>query len=146
MARSVEDTDGALRPYIPPFLIEWLRAGPATPYAEPEGTLAFVDISGFTSMCERLARRGKVGAEEINDVLDDCFTQLLSIAYDDGGGVLKWGGDAVLLLFTGPDHALRACRAAHRMRARLRRIGSRQGRRHPSEKGTRGEILPSGSS
>ncbi len=125
MARSVEDTDGALRPYIPPFLIEWLRAGPATPYAEPEGTLAFVDISGFTSMCERLARRGKVGAEEINDVLDDCFTQLLSIAYDDGGGVLKWGGDAVLLLFTGPDHALRACRAAHRMRARLRRIGSR---------------------
>jgi class 3 adenylate cyclase/tetratricopeptide (TPR) repeat protein len=125
MLEPSPDASEVLRPYVPRFLLDWLRSDPGRQYAEPNGTLAFVDISGFTAMCERLARRGKVGAEEVNDVLDDCFTQLLSIAYEDGGGVVKWGGDAVLLLFTGPEHAPRACRAAYRMRARLRRIGSR---------------------
>ena len=33
-----------------------------------EGTFVFVDISGFTKMSERLARQGKVGAEEVTDV------------------------------------------------------------------------------
>ena len=123
--RSGTEQAEALRPYVPWFLIRWLRDDPTRRVSETEGSLAFVDISGFTKMCERLARRGKVGAEEINDVLDTCFTQLLSLAYEDGGGVLKWGGDAVLLLFTGPDHTARAARAAHRMRARLREIGRR---------------------
>src|SRR5207248_11458853 len=63
------------------------------------------------------------GAEEINDVLDLCFTRLLDAAYDHGGGVIKWGGDAVLLLFTGEHHAARACRAAFGMRKALRQFG-----------------------
>ena len=81
------------------------------------GTLAFVDISGFTQLTERLARKGKVGAEEMSDTLNATFAALLDVAYDDGADLVKWGGDAVLLLFQGPDHALRAARAAHRMRA-----------------------------
>src|SRR5207302_4531791 len=79
-------------------------------------------ISGFTKMCERLARKGKIGAEEVNDVIDLCFTHLLSIAYEFDGGVLKWGGDAVLLLFSDDGHAARAARAAHGMRAAIRRL------------------------
>ncbi|HEV8420849.1 MAG TPA: adenylate/guanylate cyclase domain-containing protein, partial [Actinomycetota bacterium] len=122
--RDIDDSE-PLRPYVPRLLIEWLREDPTVPFKEVEGTLAFVDISGFTKMCERLARKGKVGAEEVNDVLDASFTQLLSIAYDDGGGVVKWGGDAVLLLYTGSHHAQRASRAAFRMRAKLREIGGR---------------------
>ena len=35
---------------------------------EVDGTIVFVDISGFTKMSERLARNGKVGAEEVTDV------------------------------------------------------------------------------
>jgi class 3 adenylate cyclase/tetratricopeptide (TPR) repeat protein len=88
-----------------------------------EGTLAFVDISGFTSLTERLARRGKVGAEEMNDVLDRCFAELLAVAYADGAGLVKWGGDAVLLLFEGEHHAARACRAAAQMQRTMRRVG-----------------------
>ncbi|HEV8420764.1 MAG TPA: adenylate/guanylate cyclase domain-containing protein, partial [Actinomycetota bacterium] len=124
---EVRDIDASepLRAYVPRLLIEWLREDPTAPFKEVEGTLAFVDISGFTKMCERLARKGKVGAEEVNDVLDASFTQLLSIAYDDGGGVVKWGGDAVLLLYTGSHHVQRASRAAFRMRGKLREIGAR---------------------
>ena len=40
-----------------------------------------VDISGFTQLTERLQRRGKAGAEELADVLQEVFTGLLSVAY-----------------------------------------------------------------
>ena len=44
----------------------------------------------------------------MRDTLDGVFTALLDEAYDWGAGLLKWGGDALLLLFDGPDHASRA--------------------------------------
>ena len=108
---------------MPRLLVDWLRSGDTTRVREVPGTLAFADISGFTKLTERLARKGKVGAEEMNDLLDDVFTELLEIAYRDGAGLIKWGGDAVLLLFEGEDHAARACRAAHGMRRALRERG-----------------------
>ena len=113
----------ALRPYVPRLLIDWLRSGDTARVRQIPGTLAFADISGFTKLTERLARKGKVGAEEMNDLLDSVFTELLEIAYRDGAGLVKWGGDAVLLLFEGEDHAARACRAAHGMRRALRERG-----------------------
>ena len=108
---------------MPRLLIEWLRDDPEQRWQAVGGTLAFVDISGFTKMTERLARKGKVGAEELNDTLDTCFTELLSAAYDYGAGLVKWGGDAVLLLFDGENHAVRAARAAAAMQRTLRAIG-----------------------
>ncbi len=121
-----DSVNEALRPYVPRLLIERLRSGDDGRVREVPGTLAFADISGFTKLTERLARKGKVGAEEMNDLLDDVFTELLEIAYRDGAGLVKWGGDAVLLLFEGEDHAARACRAAHGMRRALRERGRMQ--------------------
>jgi class 3 adenylate cyclase/tetratricopeptide (TPR) repeat protein len=109
-----------LTPYVPRLVVEWLRDTPAASVREVDGSLAFVDISGFTQLTERLARKGKVGAEEVNDTLDACFAELLSVAYDYGAGVVKWGGDAVLLLFDGPEHPVRACRAAVEMQRVMR--------------------------
>ena len=83
----------------------------------------FADVSGFTSLIERLSKHGKVGAEEMNDLLDAVFTEVLSVAYDYGAGVIKWGGDATLLLFTGDHHAPRACRAAAEMQRTMRKVG-----------------------
>ena len=113
----------ALEPYVPRLVVDWLRESPQTQVREVQGSLAFVDISGFTTLTERLARKGKVGAEEMSDLLNATFRELLEVAYRDGAGLVKWGGDAVLLLFTGADHAARACRAAHRMRTRMRHVG-----------------------
>jgi class 3 adenylate cyclase/tetratricopeptide (TPR) repeat protein len=112
-----------LRPFLPRVVIDWLRTEPDSSYRLVEGTLAFVDISGFTRMTERLARRGKAGAEELVEILDGTFTALLRVAYADGAGLVKWGGDAVLLLFTGDGHAERACRATHGMQQTLRHVG-----------------------
>ncbi|MFN8187706.1 MAG: adenylate/guanylate cyclase domain-containing protein [Gaiellales bacterium] len=112
-----------LKPYVPRLLIEWLRETPGARWKAVEGSLAFVDISGFTKMTERLAKKGKVGAEELNDILSVVFTELLSVAYDYGAGLVKWGGDAVLLLFEGEEHAARAARASAGMQRTLRAIG-----------------------
>ena len=113
MAVDVIASDAAsLQPFVPRLAVDWVRTTPESVWREIAGSLTFVDISGFTAMTERLARKGKVGAEEMNDVLNAIFTELLGVAYRDGAGLVKWGGDAVLLLYEGPDHASRACRAA----------------------------------
>ncbi len=100
-----------LKPYVPRLLIEWTRDDPERRYLPIEGSLAFVDISGFTALTELLARKGKIGAELMRDTLDSVFRALLDEAYDWGAGLLKWGGDALLLLFDGPGHPQRATRA-----------------------------------
>jgi class 3 adenylate cyclase/tetratricopeptide (TPR) repeat protein len=112
-----------LKPYVPRLLIEWVKRTPEARYRSIEGSLVFVDISGFTALTERLAKKGKVGAELMRDTLDGVFTALLDEAYDWGAGLLKWGGDALLLFFDGPLHAERAARAAWEMQRTIDRVG-----------------------
>ena len=48
--------------------------------------------------------RGRIGVEELTEVLNRVFGTMLEIAFARGGTLLKFGGDALLLLFDGPDH------------------------------------------
>ena len=121
--RADREPPHALTAYLPRILGDWLASTPEQRHRAVEGTLVFADISGFTRLTERLSRLGRVGAEEMSDALNATFTQLLGEAGADGADLVKWGGDAVLLLFDGPHHAARAARAAFRMRARLRTVG-----------------------
>ena len=83
-------------------------------------TLVFADLSGFTPLSERFAKRGQVGAELLTDLLNGLFAPMLDCAVGYGGDLLKFGGDALLILFRGDDHATRACDAAVEMRIALR--------------------------
>ena len=112
-----------LSAYFPRVITEWQQEAPSVRSRVFHGSLVFMDISGFTAMSERLAKKGKVGAEEITDILDERFSSLLEAAYLEGGSLLKFGGDAMLLLFVGEQHERRACRAAAQMRTRLNRTG-----------------------
>ena len=85
-----------------------------------DGTAVFVDISGFTKLSERLARKGREGAEQITEAIGEQFRGDPAVAYENGGSLLKFGGDALLLWFEGEGHAARACRAAVLMRRVLR--------------------------
>jgi class 3 adenylate cyclase/tetratricopeptide (TPR) repeat protein len=111
---------GALLPYLPSVQAAWLAAQPARSWQELDGTLVFADVSGFTPLTERLAKRGKVGAEELTDILNAVYRELLAVATAFGGDCLKFGGDALLLLFTGQDHPRRAGAAAAGMLDGLR--------------------------
>jgi class 3 adenylate cyclase/tetratricopeptide (TPR) repeat protein len=115
-----------LTPFVPRVVVDWLREAPEARRRELEGTLVFVDISGFTAMSERLATKGKLGAEEVTDVMNLVFARLLDVAYAWGGGLLKFGGDALLLFFSAEEHEARACDAAFGMRKALRELGRPQ--------------------
>lgn len=111
-----------LRSFVPRGSLRWLRDEPDVRHRRVDASLVFVDISGFTAMSERLARLGRLGAEEVTDLLNQTFGQLLDVAYENDGSLLKFGGDALLLQFDGPDHPARATHAAWGMRRRLRQL------------------------
>ena len=117
------DAEAALSPYVPRLALEWLADTPGDAVRRIPGTLAFVDISGFTRLTEILAGRGKAGAEELTGFLDAIFAELLGITYAGGGELIKWGGDAVLVWFTGDGHADRAVDSAWRMQRAITRSG-----------------------
>ena len=110
----------ALTTYVPRILAEWDLRAPDSLWESIDATCCFVDISGFTSLSERLARRGRIGAEELTDILNQLFSRMLTVAYEKGGSLLKFGGDALLLAFTRGDHAVLGAEAAVAMRAALR--------------------------
>jgi class 3 adenylate cyclase/tetratricopeptide (TPR) repeat protein len=112
-----------LTPYFPRLVIDWLTTAPDERHRSEIGTVDFVDISGFTKLSEGLARHGKVGAEELTAAIGTCFVSLVDIAVTYGGRVLKFGGDALLLFFSGEAHEARASRAAIEMRRALRVVG-----------------------
>jgi class 3 adenylate cyclase/tetratricopeptide (TPR) repeat protein len=109
--------------YVPRLLPAWAAAEQGSAHRVVDGSLLLFDITGFTPLTERLARRGREGAEELSNLLDTVFSQLLMDAEDEGGDLLKWGGDALLLLFDGADHGRRAARAGLRMHRVLAQIG-----------------------
>ncbi|MDX6476451.1 MAG: hypothetical protein QOH95_1962, partial [Gaiellaceae bacterium] len=124
--RATSEVHADLTPYVPRLAIEWLAENPDLDWREVDGTMAFVDISGFTAMSEKLAREGKAGAEQVTEVMNATFDALLAVAYSYGGGLLKFGGDALLLFFDRAGHEARATRAAFEMRKALRAMGRPQ--------------------
>ena len=119
MTQSTPPTRGFGR-YVPRLAAEWDLDAPGRRWQSLDASLCFVDISGFTNLAERLARRGRIGAEELTEVLNRVFATMLALAYERTGSLVKFGGDALLLLFRGDDHAGQAASAAVEMRAALR--------------------------
>ncbi|HET7089899.1 MAG TPA: adenylate/guanylate cyclase domain-containing protein, partial [Anaerolineae bacterium] len=121
---SLDDLLGALTTYLPRHLLHELMLRPEpgrTHGAFLSSTVLFADVSGFTAMSERLAALGREGAETLTGVINDYFTTMSDIAAQLGGDLMLFGGDAMLLLFDGADHALRACHAAWRMQRAMRK-------------------------
>jgi len=127
-ARAVLEHLGALlqaiRSYLPRYLVAQLAADPIPGKISGgffQATIMFADISGFTAMSEKLSALGERGAEEITHHVNAYFTTMLNITGQLGGDLLKFGGDALLVAFFGPQHASRACRAALQMQAAMHR-------------------------
>lgn len=120
----------ALAPYVPNLVAQWAVETPGERVRVVDGSLLSADISGFTALSERLAGMGRAGAEELTDLLNRCFTDMIATATSFGGDVLKFGGDALLILFRDDDHAARACSAAIGMRAAITKplVSARAGR------------------
>lgn len=108
----------AITSYIPLFVVQETLRNPGLPPVHGQflcGTLLFADVSGFTAMSEKLSEVGKEGAEELTRILNSYFSAMLDIAESYGGDLLKFGGDAMLILFHGKEHAARSVYCAQRM-------------------------------
>src|ERR1700733_3000520 len=121
-AQGPVDADALLASYVPRLALDWVADEPTELYRRVEGTLVFVDLSGFTALTERLAARGRAGAEEISEIVAATFGNLAGIAGAYGADLLKWGGDAAVLLFDGPASAARGARAAWLMAGAMGRL------------------------
>ncbi len=82
-----------------------------------EGSVLFCDVAGFTPLTEALQVLGREGAEELTRLLNDYFTCMVGIADEEGGDVLRFGGDAMVVLFAGKSRAAAAHAAAKMMAA-----------------------------
>ena len=109
--------------FVPRFIQRRLARDPSPP-KEPiietfPGVIGFADISGFTELATRLAKRGVEGAEELNQVLSGYYTALVDTVLDSGGDVIAFAGDAALIVWEAQDDGeslrqtlLRACETA----------------------------------
>jgi class 3 adenylate cyclase len=97
----------ALVSYVPRRLLRRLSRGegaaPEPGFEVFSGALLFVDISGFTDLTERLARKGPGGTEELTSILNSYFGRLLDLISDHGGDTLKMAGDGLVVAWEAAD-------------------------------------------
>ncbi len=105
-------TASGFEPFVPRLAARWDTAAPGERARVLDASLLGLDISGFTALSERLQEKGKLGAEELILLISRCYSGLIDIAQRYGGDVLKFRGDALLLVFEGDGHESRAACAA----------------------------------
>jgi adenylate cyclase len=111
--------------YLPPAVVKQLIHRPellALGGEERVATVLFSDVKGFSRVAEGLAPTRLVA------LLNEYLTAMTDVVVEHGGVIDKYLGDALMAEFGVPvpldDHAVRACRAALRMRDELRRLRS----------------------
>src|ERR671933_2818653 len=91
------------------------NGGPRASQARKTVTVLFADVSGFTSLGERL------DPETLQEVMSRYFDEMRQVIARHGGRVEKLIGDAIMAVFGVPvlheDDAVRAARAALEMHA-----------------------------
>lgn len=117
---------GMFQQYVPPRVVNELLARPellSLGGEERELSVLFSDVQGFTSISENLS------PTELVSLLNEYLTEMTEIVVGHEGIIDKYEGDALMAEFGAPipfqDHALKACRAALKMQARLAEMRTR---------------------
>lgn len=112
----------ALAAYVSPLVMENLPAdfGPGAEAQDAAfaGAVLFTDIAGFTPLTGRMDTAGPDGVEDLSLMLNGYFTDLIHLIEAHGGQVVKFAGDALVAVWTGPaemlaESAHRATQCAH---------------------------------
>ncbi len=112
--------EGTFGRFLAPSVIEAIKRDPSL--LDLGGrrrgiTILFSDVKGFTSFSEKLS------PDQVVSLLNQYLTPHCDAVFEHGGTVDKFIGDAVMAFYGDPipqeDHALRACRSALGVQARL---------------------------
>ena len=113
----------AFQQYVSPLVVEEVTRDPSKLKLGGEKrvlTMLFSDLAGFTSVSEKLP------PESLCLLLNEYLTAMTDIILSHDGTIDKYEGDLIMALFGAPawreDHAVRACRAALDMQARLAKL------------------------
>jgi adenylate cyclase len=110
--------------YMTEELVQHLLAGQVELGGKAlEVTVMFCDLRDFTAMSE------KRSAQEIVEILNEYFTEMVDCVMSEGGVVDKYIGDNIMAVFgapvSRPDDAIRGLRAAVKMREALAKLNAR---------------------
>jgi uncharacterized protein YjbI with pentapeptide repeats/class 3 adenylate cyclase/predicted ATPase len=120
--------------YVPISLTKAVVAGVLQLGTEPridrfKAAILFADISGFTPLTEAIGQKGgSEGPEELTRLLNRYFSWMIAFAEAQGGDVVKFGGDALTVIFPAIDEPLdratrRAVQAAESMQSAMEEFG-----------------------
>lgn len=123
-----------LASYVPPGIVRRILQEaeprpPTGPRAERlQAAVLFADLSGFSPLTAALARQGPAGAEEMTALLNRCFERIIAPIEAQGGEVVEFGGDALIVLFSAAEESLgravrRAEQAAQAVQAAMAGLG-----------------------
>jgi predicted ATPase/class 3 adenylate cyclase len=111
-----------MRILVPHFILGKHKAG-ETRGVFPSAAI-FVDLSGFSTMADELARHGQYGAEALADLVRVAFEPLINAVYEQGGFVIGYAGDAFTAVFPEEQNLeaglMRCLSAAVTMQNRVR--------------------------
>ena len=112
-----------LVPFLPVDRLHAILRRETLPHTA-EGAALFADISGFSTLAERLAAElgPERGAEELNTQVNYTFVGLIDAVDRYHGSVLRFSGDGITAWFGGEDHALRAVTSALAMQAIMQAV------------------------
>jgi adenylate cyclase len=125
--RREQERRNRLARYSSPAVVERILEAPGfsgTSMSAEEGDISvlFADLTGFTTMAERLP------PSEVILILNQVFERLTSTVFELEGTLDKFRGDGMMAFFGAPlamhDHALRAVEAALRMQEALDSLNS----------------------
>jgi class 3 adenylate cyclase len=126
-ARLYRQLDGLFRQYMSPDVATALLADPTQARLGgdvAEVTVLFADLRGFTPFSERTT------PDRVVAMLNQYFGRAVPVLLANGGTVVQFVGDAVMVLFNAParqpDHALRAARAGLGMQAAIEAVAERE--------------------
>jgi class 3 adenylate cyclase len=118
----LEDVKANLSKFVPNTvsrLIEKFPNGAIPASKEQDVSVLFLDIEGYTKMCEQLQ-----GAR-VNEVIENCFSVFMDAIFANNGDVNETAGDGLMVLFLNEDqqtNALEAVRTALKIREEAARI------------------------
>ena len=92
-------TEGVLKRYLPPDLVDQIIAGDAALDQEPQtlnATILFSDLQGFTALS------GKLRGRKLARVLNEYLEVMNDVIFEHGGTIDKFIGDAIMVIFGAP--------------------------------------------
>jgi class 3 adenylate cyclase len=120
----LEDVKAQLSKFVPGTvsrLIEKSPNGGIPESKEQDVSVLFLDIEGYTKMCEQLQ------GVEVNKVIENCFSVFMDAILANNGDVNETAGDGLMVLFLNEDkqtNAIEAVQTAMKIRLEAERIKS----------------------